>query len=48
MAPSDNPNSLYQGDILLDLPVCFVNEAGDVVKGIDYVVTISNALGHAA
>ena len=39
----DNPNSLYQGDILIDLPVCFVNEAGDVVKGIDYVAMISNA-----
>ena len=39
----DNQDSLYQGDILIDLPVCFIDEDGDVVKGIDIVAMISNA-----
>lgn len=37
-----DPQSLYQGDVLLDLPTCFVDEEGDVVKGDDVVALISN------
>ncbi len=37
-----DPASLYQGDILVDIPVCFIDDDGDTVKGIDYVAMISN------
>lgn len=37
-----DPQSLYQGDVLLNLPTCFVDEEGDVVKGNDVVAVISN------
>jgi hypothetical protein len=37
-----DPQSLYQGDVLINLPTCFVDEVGDVVKGDDVVALISN------
>ncbi|MCK5506164.1 MAG: hypothetical protein KAJ10_13450 [Thermodesulfovibrionia bacterium] len=40
--PSD-PESLNQGDILIDMPVCFIDDDGDTVKGTDYVAMVSNA-----
>ena len=39
--PAD-AQSLYQGDILIDMPVCFIDDDGDTVKGIDYIAMISN------
>lgn len=35
-------NSLFQSDILLEIPVCFIDEDGDTVQGIDTVTMISN------
>lgn len=34
--------SLYQGDILLDIPTCFIDEDGDPVKGTSAIAMISN------
>lgn len=36
------PYSLHQGDILLNLPTCFIDEDGDIVEGRDFVALISN------
>ncbi|KJU86847.1 hypothetical protein MBAV_000961 [Candidatus Magnetobacterium bavaricum] len=35
-------DTLYQGDILKEIPVCFIDEDGDVISGTDYVAMISN------
>lgn len=35
-------NSLFQGDILVEIPVCFIDEDGDTVQGIDPIAMISN------
>ena len=34
--------SLYQGDIVLNLPVCFIDEDGDIIGGSSVVSLISN------
>jgi hypothetical protein len=36
------PDSLYQGDILFNLPTCFIDEEGDIIEGEDFVALISN------
>lgn len=38
----EDKGSLYQGDILVDVPVCFVDEDGDIIKATDRVAMISN------
>jgi hypothetical protein len=38
----EDMGSLYQGDILVDVPVCRIDEDGDVVKATDRVAMISN------
>ncbi len=35
-------NSLSQGDILMNIPICFIDEEGDTIAGEDYVAMISN------
>lgn len=37
-----DPEALFQGDIVHDIPVCFIDEEGDAVKGIHTVSLISN------
>ena len=37
-----DPESLYQGDIVLDLPTCYIDNDGDIVEGQDSVALISN------
>jgi len=34
--------ALYQGDIVLDLPVCFIDEDGDIIGGNSAVSLVSN------
>lgn len=38
-----NEESLYQGDILIDIPVCFVGDDGSTYSGCDPVAMISNS-----
>ena len=35
-------DSLYQGDILINLPTCFIDDDGDTIQGEDFVVLVSN------
>lgn len=35
-------NTLSQGDIINQIPVCFINKKGSVIKGVDTVALISN------
>jgi hypothetical protein len=39
----DDANSIFQGDVLVEIPLCFVDEDGDIVKGTDSVAMISNS-----
>lgn len=41
-ADSTDAESLYQGDIVLDLPVCFIDEDGDIIGGNSVVSLVSN------
>lgn len=38
-----NPESLIQGDIILNIPVCFIDDSGDVLSGQDIVALISHS-----
>ena len=35
-------DSLYQGDSLINLPTCFIDDDGDTIQGEDFVVLVSN------
>lgn len=39
----DDMGSLYQGDIVVNMPVCLIDEDGDVIRASDCVAMISNS-----